>query len=202
MRALAAALLLSLCVTAQAQAPAPATAPEASPGAPAEASQPAPFAWPERRRTGPRVSVALAGGYEAARLQGYPASGPTGALVLGLAGPAAPGGARVRLQFYVRGREAETPEGLATHDRRYGLSLGLEQERLGGGIGLEWMEVSVRRAGPGTMDGQDMALRLSLDAVLVQAEWGVLYAELSGAVAGDTRQQTAALTLGFRFDLR
>ena len=189
MRALAATLAVLLWSPALAQ-------PAAEPGPPqAEvvAAPPAPSAS--------RLSFTLAGGYESARLQFVPFSGPAVSAGLQFSRRAAEGALGLRLKVLVQGRRGETPEGLAGTDFRLGAMAGCEYGRFGLGAGLDWMRVGVERNGPGTMVGWDLALRLAATADLFQLDRGAVFLEVSGTTSGDTRQRTGALLLGARFDL-
>jgi hypothetical protein len=188
MRALAAALAAILWSTALAQ-------PADQPGPPQAEVVAAPPAPPARR-----LSFTLAGGYEAARLQFVPFSGP--AVSAGLQfSRVAEGALGLRLKLLVQGRRGETPEGLAGTDFRLGAMAGCEYGRFGLGAGLDWMRVGVERNGPGTMVGWDLALRLAAMADLFMLDRGAVFLEVSGTASGDTRQRTGALLLGARFDL-
>jgi len=147
------------------------------------------------------LSFTIAGGYEAARLQDVPFSGPAVSAGLQLSRRVAERALGLRLKLLVQGRRGETPEGLSGSDFRLGALVACEYGRFGLGVGLDWMRVSVERNGPGTMMGYDLALRLAATADLTRFDRGAIVLEVSGAASGDTRQRTGALLLGARFDL-
>jgi len=189
MRALAAALAALLW--------SPALAQPADQAAPTQAEVTAATAAPSAMR----LSFTVAGGYEAARLQFVPFSGPAVSAGLQLSRRVAEGVLGLRLKLMVQGRRGETPEGLTGSDFRLGAMAGCEWGRFGLGAGLDWMRVGVERNGPGSMEGRDLALRLAATADLLRLDRGAVYLELSGTASGDTRQRTGALLLGARFDL-
>ncbi|MBK9517657.1 MAG: hypothetical protein IPO09_09945 [Anaeromyxobacter sp.] len=198
MRALAAALAVTLWPVARAQEPAeaPRPAPVLAPP-PSQQDLPAPA-----RSTAWRASLTAAGGWESARLQEVPFSGPAIEVGVLLAPRELPGdGFRVRIGFHLAGRVAETPQGLAGYQGRMGTLLGVEHGRFGLAAGLDWVWVDVRRATSGSMRAYDLALHAAGTVELVRLDGGALFAEVAGSAANATRQDTLALLLGWRFHL-
>jgi len=157
---------------------------------------------PEWRPGSARLALEIAAGGEAAWIQYVPVHGPTGSLALVLAGRPRDGAPRFRAKFHLRGRMGETPEGLQARDVRLGGLLGIDVGRFGFGLGPELAFVAVERVGPGEMSSDSLALRLAADASLWESPFGALFLELTGSFETGSRQQTAALLVGYRFHLR